>query len=135
MCRIVPERHNICPTVWLPALFILFVFRPYKTFKETQNMSKRNLSNVVKFAVEKYAFSYLIAIQKQKNKWKEIKYSHLALQPYFRPRENINLNSQRDIFALRTKINNIEANFSSTTEIKKCDKWSFITCFYAQDKK
>ena len=93
------------------------------------HMSKRNLSNTVKLAVEKHAFSYLIVIQKQKNKGNQIKYSHLALQLYFRPRENINLNSQRDIFALRSKIINIEANFCSSTEIKKCKKKGVILKF------
>ena len=53
-------------------------------------------------------------------------YSHLSLQPYFRPRENISLDSQRKIFALRGKISNIEANFCSTNKIKKCDKCNFV---------
>ena len=77
----------------------------------------------MKLAIEKHAFLYLTAIQKQKkNKGKEMINSHLSLQPYFRPRENINLDSQRKIFALRSKMNNIEANFCSTNKIKKCDK-------------
>ena len=84
-------------------------------------MPKRNISSMVKLAVEKRAFSYLIAIQKQKNKEKEIKYSQLCLQPYLRPRENISLNSQRKIFALRSKMNQIEANFCTSSKIKICE--------------
>ena len=96
-----------------------------KTFEEIKIMPKKILSNMVKLSIEKLAFSYLIAIQKQKKKGKEINYSNISLQPYFRPRENINLTSQREIFALRSKMNNIEANFCSSTEIRKCDKYNF----------
>ena len=52
-------------------------------------------------SIEKNAFTYLNAIKKQKQKGKEIKYSQLELQSYMIPRENNNLKSQRDIFALR----------------------------------
>lgn len=37
-----------------------------KTFEEITNISKRNLSNMVKAAVEKHALIYLTSIQKQK---------------------------------------------------------------------
>ena len=76
-------------------------------------------------SIERNAFNYLNAIRKQKQKGKEIKYSKLELQSYMIPRENINLKSQRDIFALRTKMNHIEANFCSSNDIKKCDKCNF----------
>ena len=46
----------------------------------------------------------------------------MALQPYFRPRENLKLESQREIFVLRTKINHIRASFCSSKDIKTCDK-------------
>ena len=96
-----------------------------KTFQELENMPKRNLSSMVKLAVEKHAFSYLIAIQKQKNKGKEIKYSQLSLQPYLRPRENISLNSKRKKIALRSKMNKILANFCTSSKIKICEKCNF----------
>ena len=93
-----------------------------KTFEEIKIMPKKTLSNIVKLSIEKLAFSYLIAIQKQKKKGKEINYSNISLQPYFRPRENINLISQREIFALRSQMNNFEAKFCPSTQIKKCEK-------------
>ena len=65
-------------------------------------MSKINLSTLVKLAFEKHAISYLSAIQKQQNKGKESNHSHLSFQPYFRPRKNISLDSQRKIYALRS---------------------------------
>ena len=49
-----------------------------KTFEELKNMSKKNLASIVNLAVKKQAFLYLIAIQKQKRKGKEINYSHLS---------------------------------------------------------
>ena len=41
---------------------------------------------------------------------------------FFRPRENIKLEAQRELFALRTKMNHIKANFCSSKEIEKCNK-------------
>ena len=71
---------------------------------------------------DKHAFEYLICIQKQKLKGREIKYPDFNMQPYFNSIENINLQSQREIFALRTQMNHIPANFGSSSQVKKCDK-------------
>ena len=109
-----------------------------KTFEELKNMPKKNLSSIVNIAVEKHAFSYLIAIQKQKRNGKEMNYSHLSLQPYLRSSENFSINSQREIFTLRSQMNNIEANFCPSTQIKKWEKchqiWTTIICLNAQEK-
>ena len=67
-------------------------------------------------------FIYLTSIQNQKQKGKEIVYTDFVLQSYMIPRENFPLNSQRKIFALRTKMNHIKANFCSSKDIDKCDK-------------
>ena len=72
--------------------------------------------------LQKHAFEYLIAIQKQKQKGRDIKYTHLNIQPYLRTIENINLKSQREIFALRTQMNHIPANFCSSSQVQKCEK-------------
>ena len=85
-----------------------------KTFEEIKEMAKNKLTQIVKLSIEKNALTYLTNIQKQKQKGKEINYTKLLLQPYMRPRENINLKSQREIFALRTKINHIKDNFCSS---------------------
>ena len=65
-------------------------------------------------STETNAFTYLNGIKKQKQKGKDIKHSQLEIQSCMIPRENINLKSQRDIFALRPKMNHIEANFCSS---------------------
>ena len=96
-----------------------------KTFEEIKEMPKNKLTKIVKLSIEKSALTYLINIQKQKQKGKEINYTQLLLQPYMRPRENINLKSQREIFALRTKMNHIKANFCSSKYIEKCNKCNF----------
>ena len=49
----------------------------------------------------------------------------LLLHPYMRPRGNINLKSQRQIFALRTKIKQIKANFCSSKHIEKFNRHNF----------
>ena len=70
------------------------------------------------FVVWKHTtFTYLIAIQKQKQKGRNINYTNFVLQPSFRPRENIKFEAQRHLFALKTKINHIKANFFSSKKI------------------
>ena len=44
------------------------------TFEEIESISKKNLSIIVQNAVQKHAFEYLIAIQKQKHKERSIEY-------------------------------------------------------------
>ena len=46
------------------------------TFEEIESVTKKNLSQIVKNAVQNHAFEYLIAIQKKKHKGRIIKYSH-----------------------------------------------------------
>ena len=89
--------------------------------REIKEIPKNKLKNIVNIAVEKLAFKYLIGIQKQKLKGRNINYTNLSFQPYFRPRENIKLEAQREIFALRTKMNHIRANSCSSKDIEKCN--------------
>ena len=106
-------------------LYILEELKIKLNFKEIEEMPKYKLKNIVKAAVEKLAFTYLIGIQKQKQKGRNINYKNLSLQPYFRPREGFKLEAQREIFALRTKMNHIPANFCSSKNIRKCEKCQF----------
>ena len=92
------------------------------TFEEIEIISKKTFSIIVKNAVQKHAFEYLIAIQKQKHKGRSIEYSHFKLQPYFRSHENISLTTQREIFALRIQMNHIQANFCSSSQVQNCEK-------------
>ena len=63
------------------------------TFEEIESILKKKLSQIVKNAVQKHAFEYFIAIQKQKHKGRSIRYSHLNLQPYFRSKKNITIST------------------------------------------
>ena len=90
---------------------------------------------MVKAAVEKHAMIYLTSIHKQKYKGKEVIYSNLSIQPFFRPRENIRLKTQRKIFALRSKINHIKASFCYSTQIEKCKKFDIEMDNYMHKKK
>ena len=82
-----------------------------KTCEEIMVIPITELRKIVMLPIERNAFNYLNAIWKEKQKGKEIKYRQLEFQSYMIPRENINLKSQRELFALRTKMNHIEANF------------------------
>ena len=69
------------------------------TFEEIEIISKKKLLIIVKNGVQKHAFEYLIAIQKQKQKGRSIEYSHFELQPHFRSYENIIFNhTKRNIW-------------------------------------
>ena len=85
-----------------------------KSFEEIKVTPKHELSKIVKLAIKNNSFTYLKAIQKQKQKGRDIRYTKLELQPYMIPRENFNLKLQRLLFALRTKMNQIKANFCSS---------------------
>ena len=56
-----------------------------------QAISKNKLSKIVKLAIEKSSFTYLISIQEQKQKGRDIMYTNLVLQPYMISRENFEL--------------------------------------------
>ena len=60
--------------------------------------------------------------RKNNKKGRNINDINFVLQPYFSPRENFKLEAQRELFALRIKINHIPANFCSSKDLKKCDK-------------
>ena len=57
--------------------------------QELQDISKNELSKIVKLAIEKSSFKYLIWLQKQKQKGRDIMYTKLGLQPYMISRENL----------------------------------------------
>ena len=112
------------------------------TFEEISKMSRNIFKSIVKSNIEKLAFSYLKAIQQQKEKRKLVKYNTLSLQPYLRSKENLNLNEQQELFAFRCQMNNIKANFCSRNQIKNCneclngmDKYHMFQCTWKFDNK
>ena len=66
-------------------------------------MSRNKFKSIVKSNIEKLAFSYLKAIQQQKEKGKLITYNTLSLQPYLRSKENYNIKEQQELFAFKVK--------------------------------
>ena len=68
---------------------ILKELNTQKTLDEIKDISKNQLSKIVKFAIKKNAFNYLISIHKQKQKGKEIIYKQLSLQPNLRQRKKL----------------------------------------------
>ena len=73
-------------------------------------------------SIEQAAFCYLKAIHKQKQKGRQINYHNLILQPYLRSNENFKLKEQQELFAMRSQMNNLKANFCSRQQIENCDK-------------
>ena len=89
-----------------------------KTCEEIIATPITELRKIVMLSIQRNAFTYLNSIKKQKQKGKDINYSQLELKSCMIPRENINLKSQRDIFALGTIMNHIKANFCSSDKTK-----------------
>ena len=92
------------------------------TLNEIKEISKNKFKKIVKSAIENQAFKYLKTILKQKQKGRLINYTKFELQPYLRSKENIPIILQRQLFALRSQMNNIKANFCSRTKIPICDQ-------------
>ena len=67
----------------------------YKTFEAKEAISKINIGTIIRLAVKKQAFEYLISIQKQKLKGQYNKYKQFKIQAYFWSIKNIDLGSQR----------------------------------------
>ena len=87
-------------------LNILFIFRNKK--KKEQDIK------YTYFNIQPYFLSIEnieLGSQREKKKERDIKYTHFNIQPYFLSIENIDLGTQRELFALRTQINHIPANF------------------------
>ena len=67
----------------------------YKTFEAKEAISKINIATIIRLAVKKRVFEYLISIQKQKLKGQDNKYKQFKIQAYFWSIKNIDLGSQR----------------------------------------
>ena len=79
-------------------------------------MKYKNHLNV---RVRKTAFTYLTV--KQRSKGGDISYSDLHMAEYLMPNSNIQSNTvKREIFAIRNKMANIPANYSSSKIEHKC---------------
>ena len=89
------------------------------SFEEITKISKYQLKKQIKESISKKAFEYLI--KKQGSKGKEMKYTELEMAEYLQPNEQeITIQEQRNIFAIRNKMIMISDNYKNTTEICQC---------------
>ena len=89
------------------------------SFEEITKISKYQLKKQIKESISKKAFEYLI--KKQGSKGKEMKYTELQMAEYLQPNEQeITIQEQRNIFAIRNKMIIISDNYKNTTEICQC---------------
>ena len=89
------------------------------TFEDIKNISKNKFCQLIKKAIQIRALEYLLG--KQGKKGQEIKYEALEMAEYLMPNcENISLEEQRSIFAMRNNMVMIPSNFPRGSEIEKC---------------
>ena len=75
-------------------------------------MSNMQYKNLLNERIRKTAFTYLVG--KQRSKGGDIVYTDLHMAEYLMPNSNIQSNTvKREIFAIRNKMVNIPANYSS----------------------
>ena len=80
------------------------------TFEAIKVISKNKFCLVIKKAIQTRALEYLMS--KQGSKGQEIKYTELKMAEYLLPNfQNITIDEQRSIFALRNRIVFIPLNF------------------------
>ena len=89
------------------------------SFEEIRNLSNDQFKQKVKGNANLKGFEYLL--EKRGTKGKEIVYTKLEMQEYLLPNNELNIEDQRMIFALRNKMNTLPANFCRRKENKeKC---------------
>ena len=82
-------------------------------------MKKKTFSGIVCDKINKSAFSYLT--RKIKSKGKGIEYNNsVNMQHYLRPNSILTLEDQRELFAYRTRMNNLKYNFPGNKEAEYC---------------
>ena len=87
-----------------------------ESLKEIQEMSDTKFKNILRDKVSKAALKYLS--EKQRNKGGDILYSELQMSEYLLPNSIFSNEIKREVFAMRNKMVNIPANFSSKAEYK-----------------
>ena len=89
------------------------------SFGEISLMSKGRFMNMVENKINLMAFNYLK--QNIKIKGSEINYGeYLTCQQYLLPNNILSIDDQREIFAYRTRMNNLKYNFSNNSESQYC---------------
>ena len=89
------------------------------SFEEIQLMKKTEFRKILKTSIEKKALQYLL--EKRGSKGSEIQYSSMKMAEYLSPNyEQLSINDQRYIFAIRNRMIEIEYNFKKQLPEEKC---------------
>ena len=82
------------------------------TLNEIRKLSKYTYSKLIKKSIQAKALEYLN--EKKRSKGQEIEYKEMKMADYLSPGyENITINDQRNIFAIRNRMVVIPANFKT----------------------
>ena len=89
------------------------------SLEDIKKISKNQFSQIVKKAIQERALEYLV--EKQGSKGQEISWKELKMADYLLPsNQNISLDEQRSIFAIRNRMVNIPLNFPNGKEVEEC---------------
>ena len=89
------------------------------TFEEVKNMNKKQYEKSICEKVQQEAFQYLK--NKIKSKGSTIDYgTRLAMQNYLKPNNVLTFQDQKEIFAFRSEMNELNYNFKGLKEDEKC---------------
>ena len=86
------------------------------TLEQIKSMKKEKYKSMVKEKVKEAALKYLI--NKQGKKGREINYPCLEMADYLLPYNKQTIEEKREMFAVKTSMVNIAANFTSKSETK-----------------
>ena len=90
------------------------------SFEEIASMSKKKFKSIVKQACQQACFKSLKNDKLKLSKGKEIEYTELKTQHYFKPGNNLSADSMRWIFKIRSRDLPIRGNFPGAQSENKC---------------
>ena len=89
------------------------------SLNEIKSLSKYTYSKLIKKSIQNKALEYLS--EKKRSKGQEIEYKEIKMADYLSPGyENITINDQRNIFAMRNRMVDIPTNFKKEKSLEKC---------------
>ena len=90
------------------------------TYDDIATVSKQRFKKLVKNACQKACFSSLLREKQKLSKGKEISYTNFEMQKYFQPGQNLNTDSVRKIFRIRSRDLPIKGNFPNNHSDLTC---------------
>ena len=91
-------------------------------FDDIQRLSKSKFKNIIKEKTKLSALQYLSQLQETHTKSQNIKYKTLNLQDYLKPGYNLTIKEKAFIFAARTRMIDLLANFKQGKTDLSCRK-------------